>query len=183
MGGIDKGLAELCGRPMVEYAIEALRGQAGTLLISANRNIPHYARYGLLVVRDQLPDFAGPLAGIASLMAATPAAWLLIAPCDSPRLPTGLGPRLWRAVSTAGADIGVAHDGARMEPTFALLRCRLRPALEAALAKGERKVARWYASQRTVCVDFSDCPQAFLNINSPSQRDGFATQAGGPHPA
>lgn len=182
MGGIDKGLARLCGRPMVEYALEILREQATAVLISANRNIARYARYGVPVVRDPYPDFPGPLAGIASLMAATQTTWLLISPCDSPHLPATLGPRLWQALATAGADIAVAHDGVRMEPMFALLQCRtLRPKLETALAEGERKVARWYAGQRTLCVDFSDCPQAFANINTLQQRDAYAARPAPAH--
>src|SRR5699024_5293010 len=122
MGGRDKGLIELAGRAMIEYVLDTLSGQAGEILINANRNMSEYERYGLAVVADRHRGFPGPLAGIASLMAATGRDWLLIAPCDSPRIPADLGARLWQAATKKGADIAVAGRGERLEPVFALLR-------------------------------------------------------------
>ena len=66
MGGADKGLLELAGRPLVAHLLEALRPQVATVLISANRNTEVYARFGATVVPDPWPDFRGPLAGIAA---------------------------------------------------------------------------------------------------------------------
>ncbi|HEU0196020.1 MAG TPA: molybdenum cofactor guanylyltransferase MobA [Nevskiaceae bacterium] len=182
MGGVDKGLVELNGRPMVEYVLDALRGQTHALLINANRSGGRYGAYGLPVVADLEGGFLGPLSGIGSLMATAQTEWLLTAPCDSPQVPDDLGLRLWQAVAAAGADIGVAHSGERLQPVFALLRCSLRPSLEAYLAAGERKIDRWYRSQRMATADFSDCPQMFVNVNTLSERDALAAQlAGGQH--
>lgn len=52
MGGVDKGLEPLLGRPLIEHAIERLRPQVGSLAISANRNFADYAGYGFPVFRD-----------------------------------------------------------------------------------------------------------------------------------
>jgi molybdenum cofactor guanylyltransferase len=38
MGGVDKGLVELDGRPMVAHVIERLSPQVGTIVINANQN-------------------------------------------------------------------------------------------------------------------------------------------------
>lgn len=179
MGGIDKGLVELRGRPMIEYVLDAVRGQTAHVLINANRNFEIYARYGARVVPDSQTGFLGPLAGIASMMAVADTEWLLTSPCDSPQVPADLGPRLWQAVAREGADIGVAHSGERLEPVFALLRCSLRASLEAYLASGERKIDRWYKQQRMATADFSDCPQMFVNVNSLAERDQLAAQLGG----
>ncbi len=179
MGGVDKGLVELRGRAMVEYVFDALRGQASQMLINANRNFDAYARYDARVVRDSHEGFLGPLAGIVSMMAAAKTEWLLTSPCDSPRVPGDLGLRLWQAVARDGADIGVAHSGDRIEPVFALLRCSLRPDLEAYLASGERKIDRWYKQHRLATADFSDCPQTFVNVNSLDERDNLAARLGG----
>ena len=72
MGGIDKGLQELRGRPMIDWVIERFAPQVDELLINANQNVERYAAYGHRVVPDQIPDNAGPLAGLhAALSAAT----------------------------------------------------------------------------------------------------------------
>lgn len=179
MGGVDKGLVELRGRPMIEYVLDALRGQTAGVLINANRSFDRYAHYDARVVRDSQAGFLGPLAGIASMMAVAGTEWLLTSPCDSPQVPADLGLRLWRAVARDNADIGVAHSGERLEPVFALLRCSLRASLEAYLGAGERKIDRWYRQQRMATADFSDCPQMFVNVNSLAERDQLASQLGG----
>jgi molybdopterin-guanine dinucleotide biosynthesis protein A len=181
MGGVDKGLVELGGRAMVEYVLDALRGQTSRMLINANRSVDQYERYGVQVVRDRQEGFLGPLAGIASMMAAADTEWLLTSPCDSPQVPADLGARLWQAVARDGADIGVAHSGERLEPVFALLRCSLRGDLEAYLDEGERKIDRWYQRHRMATADFSDCPEMFVNVNTLSQRDDLAAQLGRTH--
>src|SRR5690606_31281849 len=66
MGGRDKGLLPLAGRPMVEYVLEALRPQVDAVLISANRHQAEYGRYGHPVVTDDTDDYPGPLAGMAA---------------------------------------------------------------------------------------------------------------------
>lgn len=174
MGGVDKGLVPLEGRAMVEYVIDALRGQSAGILLNANRSFEQYRRYGVPVVPDRQDGFLGPLAGVASMMAAADTAWLLTAPCDSPAVPADLGPRLWQAGAREGAEIAVVHSGERLEPVFALMRCSLRADLEDYLAAGERKIDRWYQRHHMVTVDFSDTPEMFVNVNTMSERDLLA---------
>ena len=69
------------------------------------------------------------------------------------------------------AEISVAHDGARMQPVFALLDCALRGSIEDYLKSGGRKIDTWYAGRRVACADFEDHPEMFLNINTPEDRD------------
>ncbi|HEY7842005.1 MAG TPA: NTP transferase domain-containing protein, partial [Gammaproteobacteria bacterium] len=66
MGGSDKGLIRLAGRPMIEYVLDALRPQVDGILINANRNPDQYARYGIAVIADERTGFQGPLAGMAA---------------------------------------------------------------------------------------------------------------------
>lgn len=174
MGGVDKGLVALGGRAMVEYVLDALRGQTSRMLINANRSVAEYQRYGVPVVRDSHEGFQGPLAGISSMMAVAETTWLLTAPCDSPQLPRDLGPRLWQALARDGAELAVAHSGSRLEPVFALLPCALRDDLERYLASGERKIRLWYERHRMATADFSDCPEMFVNVNTPAERDELA---------
>jgi len=66
MNGIDKGLIEIAGRPMIDYVLDRLRPQVGQVLINANRNPEIYNSYGHPVVADALDGFLGPLAGVST---------------------------------------------------------------------------------------------------------------------
>jgi len=170
MGGEDKGLLEVAGRPMIAYVIDALRPQVARILVNANRNTERYARFGVPVLGDRLAGFQGPLAGMASGMAAADTEFVLTVPCDSPLVPDDLAGRLIDALEASGALIAVAHDGRRQQPVFALLRTELLSDLKEYLASGERKIDRWFRLHRIVEADFSDRTQAFLNVNTPADR-------------
>jgi molybdenum cofactor guanylyltransferase len=170
MGGQDKGLLELAGRPMIEHIITALAPQASGLLINANRNLERYRDYGVPVIPDLMGEYFGPLAGMASGMRAAKTRYLLTAPCDSPFVPAGLAAILHGALQAKRAEICAAHDGQRIQPVFALLRCDLLPDLLAYLEQGGRKIDTWYARHRLALADFSRWPDAFLNINTPQDR-------------
>jgi len=171
MGGRDKGLIELCGRPMVSYIADALRPQTARLLVNANRNREAYARItGCPVIADRVGDFAGPLAGMASGLEAAETPFVLTVPCDSPLVAPDLAGRLHAARAQAGAALAVATDGERLQPVFALLARGLLADLVDYLASGERKIDRWYARHRVAEVSFADRPEMFLNINTPEER-------------
>lgn len=172
MGGEDKGLVEVAGKPMVAHTVEVLRTQAAEVIVNANRNADAYrAVTGCRVIADTVGGFAGPLAGMASALEASARRLLLTAPCDSPLVTGELGPRLHAALARDDAEVAVAHDGERMQPVFALLARDLLPDLLAFLGTGERKIDRWYATRHTVTADFSDALDTFLNVNTPLERD------------
>jgi molybdenum cofactor guanylyltransferase len=166
MGGVDKGLLQLAGRPMVEYVIEAFKSQVNNIIINANRNQEVYAAYGYPVISDLLGGFCGPLAGIASAMQYAHTPYIVTAPCDSPFVPGNLTQKLYHAMTTDQVEISVAHNGERLQPVFALLKCELLPSLLSYLNAGERKIDSWYARHTLAIVDFSDQSDAFININT-----------------
>lgn len=170
MGGIDKGLAPLHGRPMVQHVLDALRPQVGAVLINANRNLEQYAALGCQVVPDALDGYLGPLAGLASGMQAATTPYVVTVPCDSPLIGADLVPRLYDTLAREHAQICVAHDGERTHPVFTLLQRELLPSLLAFLATGERKIDRWFAQHKLAVAYFADAPQAFINVNSPEER-------------
>ena len=172
MGGNDKGLLEVAGKPMVAHTIDVLRPQTAEVIVNANRNADTYrAITGCRVIADTLGGFAGPLAGMASALEASATPLLLTAPCDSPLVAEELGPRLHAALARDGAEIAVAHDGERMQPVFALLTRGLLPDLLTFLRTGERKIDTWYATRHVVTADFSDILDTFLNVNTLQERD------------
>jgi molybdopterin-guanine dinucleotide biosynthesis protein A len=170
--GRDKGLIQVSGRPMISHVLDALAPQVGQVIINANRNLDEYRAFGLPVVTDASRDFLGPLAGIASGLAAARTEWVAITPCDSPLLAADCVERLVSACEDdASTDIAVAHDGERIQPVFALIRRGLLEDLDAYLESGGRKIDRWYGQQRMQLVDFSDKLDNFLNINRREDRD------------
>lgn len=171
MGGEDKGLVEIAGRPMVAWILDRLAPQVDDVLINANRNQERYAAFGIAVVGDTMPDFAGPLAGMAAALAQADTPWIATVPCDGPFLPADLVSRLQAACEREQAEIAVAHDGERMQPVYALIPTALRASLEAFLQAGERKIDLWYARHRLALADFSDQRDTFVNVNTPEQRD------------
>ena len=168
MGGQDKGLLSLAGKALVQHVIEALEPQVADIIINANRHLAEYARYGYRVLPDLLEGYCGPLAGIATALRAARTSHIVTAPCDSPFVPADLALRLYRMLSREAVDIGIAHDGKRLQPVFALMRCSLLDSLLCYLREGERKVDPWYRQHPHVLCDFSDTPEAFINVNTPA---------------
>ncbi len=167
MGGCDKGLIKLLGKPLVEYVIRALKPQVAEMIINANRNHERYAAYGYPIIADLMDGFYGPLAGMASAMQAARTPYIVTTPCDSPFVPSDLVKRLYGGIEEQTAEIAVAHNGERLQPVFALLDRNLRSSIIAYLKRGERKIDRWYEEHRLTIVDFSDQPNTFVNVNTP----------------
>lgn len=169
MDGHDKGLIKLHRRPLIDYTLAALQGQVDSILINANRNLKRYARSGYPVIPDHRGGFHGPLAGMASALAEIHTRYLVTVPCDCPALPRDLVPRLLQARAQNAAELAVAHDGERLQPVFALLDRTLLPSLERFLDAGGHKIDQWYAQHRMAIADFSDQPEAFVNVNTPEE--------------
>jgi molybdopterin-guanine dinucleotide biosynthesis protein A len=165
---MDKGLVRIAGRPMVEWILEALAPQVGTLLISANRNLTDYAVYGRPVVSDEQAGFQGPLAGILSALRHVSTDWVLTVPCDGPLLPDDLAGRLIAAVVRTGATLAVASDGTAIQPVYALLPVKLAQSLEDNLAEGRRRMGDWIGLHQPAIAEFTDTPMAFANANTPA---------------
>lgn len=174
MGGGDKGLTELAGKPLIEYALARLAPQVDALIINANRNVARYADYGHPVVTDQRQGFQGPLAGMASGLKAAETEFMVCAPCDSPLLPEDLVRRLFRQLREQDAELSVAHNGERLQPVFTLMRAALADSLLAFLDGGGRKIDQWFQRHQLAVADFSDQPAAFSNVNSPEELDAMA---------
>jgi molybdopterin-guanine dinucleotide biosynthesis protein A len=175
MGGVDKGLLELRGRPLAAWVIERLRPQVDHLIINANQNRERYATFGCPVVADEVPDFAGPLAGLHAALSAAATPLVATAPCDSPFLPADLVSRLFSALTATGSDLAVARTFDQPHPVFCLCRREVLPHLTDYLASGGRKIDRWYATLKVVEVAFDDEADAFENINTPEELRRFAT--------
>ncbi len=170
MGGIDKGLVEFDGLPLIAHVHEIAKGNVNHVLISANRNTEQYSIYGKVIV-DDLKDFQGPLAGISKALKVCSTDYLLVLPCDSPLVDAGLIDVLINKMGQKNADICVAHDGSIMHATFAMMKTNLSSSLEHFLDEGGRKMSHWYRQQNLERVDVSDRLEVLTNLNKPEDLD------------
>ncbi len=166
MGGVDKGLVDLAGAPMVAHVLARLAPQVGDVLINANQNLDRYRALGYPVVPDAVGGFAGPLAGLHAGMTEARREFVVTVPCDSPFLPRDLVARLRAKLDERGAQLAVAKTFDQPHPVFALVRRDLLPNLGAFLEGGGRKIDAWYAALSHVEVAFDDEADAFRNINT-----------------
>jgi len=179
MGGGDKCLQTLAGRPLLAHVIERLEDQVDRLVLNANGDPSRFAPFDLPVTPDPLPDHPGPLAGVLAGMAwaaqeAPEAPWVLTVATDAPFLPRNLADALHAAVrgdgpDSAGADMACAASGGRHHPVIGLWPTRLRQALHSAMQDEEiRKVDRWTARYRLAVAEFAaGPPDPFFNANRP----------------
>ena len=164
MGGKDKGLQLLNGKPLWQHVADTLAGQVTTIAISANRHIDTYRQSGYGVYQDSLENYPGPLAGMLSVMQQSQGEWFIFCPCDTPFIPSCLVERLFLLRGTA--PVVWVHDGERDHPAIALMHRSLAPALQAYLAAGERRVMVFMRESGGHSVDFSDVKSAFVNVNT-----------------
>jgi len=174
MGGGDKGLRRLAGRPILDHVIARARPQVGPLVLNANGAPERFASYGLPVVADGVEGFAGPLAGVLAGLdwaaeTAPGCAHVASFACDAPFLPCDLVERLVAALVAEGADLACALSAGRAHPVFGLWPVALREDLRRAMVEeGIRKVDVWTAPYRLAQVEFSVAPiDPFFNANRP----------------
>ncbi len=179
MGGGDKCLRPLVGRPLLAHVIERVRPQVGPLVLNANGDPARFAAFGLPVTPDAIEGFAGPLAGVLSGLDWTArhapgCAWLASFATDAPFLPKDLVARLLGAAAEEGADMACAASAGRAHPVFGLWPVRLKDDLRRAMVEEDiRKVDVWTARYTLVTVDFPvvrasvGALDPFFNTNRP----------------
>lgn len=173
MGGGDKFLQPLGGRPLLARVIERATPQVAGLVINANGDAGRFAPFALPVAADVVEGFVGPLAGILTGLEwvrgqAPHCAWVASFATDTPFVPEDLVARLLAAVARDRADIACACSGGRSHPVFGLWPVALAPALRQALTAGARKIDAWTAGYRVAQVNFPNEPfDPFFNVNTP----------------
>jgi molybdenum cofactor guanylyltransferase len=174
MGGGDKCLRPLGGKPILAHVIERARPQVAALVLNANGDPARFAAFELPVAADVVEGFAGPLAGVLTGMGWARAhrpdcPWIATIATDTPFFPPDLVARMVAAVERDDADLACAASGGRAHPVFGLWPVRLANKLRAAMVEeGIRKVDVWTARHPLVEVPFAADPvDPFFNTNRP----------------
>jgi len=183
MGGGDKCLRDLGGRPILAHIVARARPQTDRLVLNANGDPGRFEAFGLPVVPDSVEGYAGPLAGVLAGLdwaaANIPdAVWVASFASDAPFCPQDLVPRMLDAVAATGADLACATSGGQAHPVFGLWRVALREALRDAMVREQiYKVDRWTARYRLATVEYLATPlDPFFNANRPDDLDAARRQ-------
>lgn len=178
MGGGDKPLVDLAGKPLLAHVAGRLTPQAGAIALSANGDPTRFANFGLAVLADTVAGFRGPLAGILAGMEwalEDPASTRLVTVAgDTPFYPVDLVDRLADAVRDRPDAIAFATAGGRNHPVFALWPLGLVEDLRAVIEAGSNlRVTDFLARHAVESVDFPLVSTAtgdidpFFNVNTP----------------
>lgn len=178
MGGGDKPLRTIAGRSILAHVIERLAPQCDRLLVNANGDPARFAGYGLPVVADSVPDFAGPLAGILAgldwmAVHRPETEWLVSVAADTPFIPHDLVAGLHEAREAQNVPLACAASGGWTHPVIGLWPVRLRADLRHALTvEDERKIDRWTARHGCASAEWPVTPvDPFFNANKPEDLD------------
>jgi molybdopterin-guanine dinucleotide biosynthesis protein A len=174
MGGGDKALRVIGGVPLLDRVIERIRPQVETLVLNANGDPARFVNFGLPIVPDSVPDYAGPLAGVLAGLDWTAqhrpdCTHIVSVATDAPFLPRDLVSRLVCGMEESGADLACAASGGQPHPVIGLWAVRLREDLRHAVVdETVRKVDAWTARHRLATVLFPSEPiDPFFNANRP----------------
>jgi molybdopterin-guanine dinucleotide biosynthesis protein A len=176
IGGGDKPLRLLGGRPILAHVIARIAPQVAALVINANGDATRFAGFGLPMVQDGVPGHPGPLAGVLAALDWAAAErpdlpWVLSVTGDAPFLPRDLAEALHRARAAAATPLACARSAAsgQRHPAIGLWPVTLRAALRAALAVDIRRVDRFAALHGAALADWHADPiDPFFNINTPA---------------
>jgi molybdopterin-guanine dinucleotide biosynthesis protein A len=175
MGGGDKCLRPLGGRPILAHIAERAAPQVGALVLNANGDPARFAAFALPVVPDVVAGFAGPLAGVLTGMEWAAARhpelrWIATFAADAPFFPRDYVACMIEAVRAEHADMAAARSLEQDHPVFGLWPVRLRDDLRQAMTEeGIRKVDVWTARHHCVTVEFPAIHvDPFFNANAPA---------------
>jgi molybdopterin-guanine dinucleotide biosynthesis protein A len=178
MGGGDKALREIGGQTILQRVIGRIAPQCDGVILNANGDPSRFVNFGLPIVKDDIEEFAGPLAGVLAALDWASVnrpniAWVLSVPTDTPFLPHDLAARLQQGQIAEGAQLASAASGGRMHPVIGLWSVALRDELRDALVKEElRKVSDWISRYRTATATWAIEPyDPFFNINTLEDAD------------
>lgn len=177
MGGGDKTLMDLNGRPMLTLILGRLAPQVPTIVLNANGDPGRFSQYDLPVISDPVGDFAGPLAGVlAGLTYARvnlpDITHVVSIAGDTPFFPSDLMKRFCAAVPAGKPVIALASSSEKLHPVFGLWPVVLYDDLHDWLATGQSgKVLAFVDRHDSVEVAFGPDPATgldpFFNANRP----------------
>jgi molybdenum cofactor guanylyltransferase len=180
MGGGDKPLGMLGGKPMLARVIERLAPQVERMVLSVKGDPARFSAYGLPTVNDLIGE--GPLAGLLAGMRWSEenlpeARFIASVAADTPFFPSDLVERLSEGCGRDENTVALAASTAGTHPVFGLWPVALADGLERFLNSGEHPKVLAFADRfMRLNVPFDDlvlptgeAVDPFFNINTPEE--------------
>jgi len=173
LGGVEKPLIEVAGRPLLAWVLERLREQVSTVVLSGADG-PAYARFGCEMVSDRVRG-EGPLSGLATAVEVTTTDWIFTCPGDTPYLAENLVELL--AADAERVGVAVPHDGNRRQNLFLLMHRDRAESLVRFFEQGGRAAHRWLDENGIGVTDLSAIAGSFFNVNTPDDLEAWRQRA------
>ena len=173
MGGGDKTLLPIGSETILNRVLARFEPQCTRVILNANGDPARFERFELPVVADDVPDFAGPLAGILAGLdwaaAHSEVEWVASVAGDCPFVPREMVERLHAARRAGGMPLACAKSGDWRHPVAAIWPVSLRMDLRRALIdEGLHKIEVWTARHGVALAEWADRPiDPFFNVNRP----------------
>lgn len=166
LGGINKGLVEVQGRPLVQWVYDALFPQVDTIYISANHDLERYKAVTTNVVLDDSRFYReGPLAGIYALAPYVNDDDIVqVVTCDLPLLPKDLVEKLLNRLHENDLEAIYPEDDHHRHYGLLMFRAQCIKKLEALLLGKQLRIRDFLAVMRHESLRFDDSTD-FINGN------------------
>ena len=172
MNGIDKALMEINEQTLLSIAIKKATQQTKYIVLNSNRDPSIFKNYSIKVIKDNISNHPGPLAGVLTGIEwfyknNKKIKWVVSVPVDSPFFPNNIIKKLYETVVKSKKLIGVSSSNGRNHPVFSIWHISLMQPLQEALNNNIRKIDLFTKSYNPATVDFSSSVDPFFNINTP----------------
>jgi len=170
--GEDKGLVELCGKPMIQNIIDRLYSFADELIITTNRP-GNYKQFGLQIFEDIYKNY-GALAGLHTALSCASNEIVFVIACDLPFVNTSLFKFMKNMFEANPVDLVIPRTENGFEPFYAFYKkdsCL--PLVTDAIKSGKRRLISWFEFAKVHPIyedqlrEFDPNLDSFVNINTP----------------
>ena len=137
-----------------------------------NSNEIEFSKTGLDLIKDEIDNFQGPLAGIYSsikwvLQKNKNIEWILTTPSDTPFLFAKIINKFFKTKFKENSKIILAKNSDKIHPVIGLWHVSLIKKLEEFLAKEDLKIMNWVKQEDYELLNFEN-KNYFFNINTRS---------------
>jgi molybdopterin-guanine dinucleotide biosynthesis protein A len=174
LGGVNKALLEVGGKPIIERILDAVGSLAGERIALAREGVEPLG-YGLRQVPDVEPN-AGVLAALANGLSAASGDTCLLVACDMPFVSRRLFEYALDLLDREGADIVIPRDDYGLQPMHSVYRrAPVLDAVQQAIARGDKRMNSYFPALRVRELQLDEVraldPEghAFTNVNTPEE--------------
>ena len=169
-GGGYKTLYKFNKISILDRIIQNFKKLKMEIVLNVNSNEDQFLKTGLHLVRDELENFQGPLAGIYSSMKwvlenRKNIEWIFTSPSDTPFLNKNLVNKFLSTNYNNKTNIIIAKSSNKTHPVIGFWHISLIKSLEVFLTKDNRKIMHWVEGQNYEILNFEN-KNNFFNINT-----------------